>query len=44
MVGLRLFLPENWTSYPGRMARTRVPADQQAFQVNLRSLLRKSTG
>ena len=32
MVGLRLFLPENWTSYPGRMARTRIPADQQAFR------------
>jgi len=35
MVGLRLFLPENWTSYPGRMARTRVPADQQAFRQSL---------
>ena len=32
MVGLRLFLPESWTSDADRMARTRVPTDQQAFR------------
>lgn len=29
MVGLRLFLPESWTSDPGRMVRAKVPADRQ---------------
>lgn len=29
MVGLRLFLPESWTSEPERMARAKVPADRQ---------------
>jgi SRSO17 transposase len=32
MVGLRLFLPESWTSDPVRMARVAVPADRQTFR------------
>jgi len=32
MVGLRLFLPEIWTSDPARMNRARVPTDRQAFR------------
>jgi SRSO17 transposase len=32
MVGLRLFLPENWTSDPVRMARVAIPADRQTFR------------
>src|SRR2546421_6573133 len=31
MVGLRLFLPESWSSDPARMKRVRVPADRKAF-------------
>ena len=30
MVGLRLFLPESWTTDPERMARAHVPKDRQA--------------
>lgn len=30
MVGLRLFLPENWTQNAGRMERARVPKERQA--------------
>src|SRR4051812_7362530 len=32
MVGLRLFLPESWTSDPARMNRARVPEDRQVFR------------
>lgn len=32
MVGLKLFLPESWTSDALRMAKARVPAEQQAFR------------
>ena len=32
MVGLRLFLPESWTSGADRMARAWIPADHQAFR------------
>jgi SRSO17 transposase len=30
MVGLRLFLPESWTSDPERMARAQIPVERQA--------------
>lgn len=34
-VGLRLFLPESWTSDPLRMAKVRVPTEQRVFRSKL---------
>lgn len=35
MVGLRLFLPESWTSDPDRMIRARVPDAHQSYKTKL---------
>ena len=40
MVGLRLFLPESWTSDPERMTRARIPVERQ---VALPTCARRST-
>ncbi len=32
MVGLRLFLPENWTSDPARLDRAKVPEDRRQYR------------
>lgn len=32
MVGLRLFLPESWTSDPARLDRAKVPEDRRAYR------------
>lgn len=39
MIGLKLFLPESWTINPARLARARVPVDQQAARTKLQIAL-----
>ncbi len=39
MVGLRLFLPESWTSDLARMRQAKVPADRQSFRTKPESAI-----
>ena len=42
--GLRLFLPESWTSDPIRMSKARVPPDRQGFRRKTEIAIDRSTG
>lgn len=44
MVGLRLFLPESWTSDPAGLDRAGVPDDHRAYRTKPRSRWPRSTG